>query len=155
MKKVFLFVLLGSLPSVCCPAASREGLKEFEGVVLQKQREILGACIFYIRGRNTVESTGSKWSPGEIKMISEIDLTTRTLAMRKPGYTPGPNSTYTFKYLDDSQLKGLEDTLRSLGRSFYDKSRPAFWYDLCKNAGVPEEQRTIPGAMAFLESCEK
>lgn len=152
MKKVFLFVLLGSLPSVCCLAASHDELKKSEGVALQQQREILGACILYLRARNTVESTGSKWSQGEIKMISEIDFTTKTFAMRVPGHTPGLNSTYTFKYLDDSQLKGLEDTLRSLGKSFYDKSRPALWCNLCKNAGVPEEQWTIPGAMAFLES---
>ena len=145
-------MLLGSLPNPCYSSAPYDELKKSEEVALQQNREILGACILYIRARNTVEPKGRKWSQGEIKMISEIDLTTRTLAIRVPGYTPGPHSTYTFKYLDDSQLNELERTLISLGKSFYDASRPAFWYDLCRNAGVPEGKWSIPGAMAFLES---
>ncbi len=154
MKKVFWFVLLVSLPNFCYSSAPHDELKKPEEFALQKNREILGACILYLRTRNTVESTGRKWSQGKIKIISEIDFTTRTLVMSAPGWTFS-NSAYTFKYLDDSQLNGLEDTLLSLGKSFNDKSRPALWYDLCKNAGVPEEKWSIPGAMAFLESSKE
>ncbi len=154
MKKVMFFVVLGSVFNPCYSAAPHDELKQSGEVAIQQHREILGACILYLRALTKADSL-KVWAEGEIKMITQIDPTKRTLVMRPQGSLSDDSFTYTFKYLTDSQLRGMEEVIKSLRKTLDDREIPLYWYKLCENAGVPKEQQTPQGTMAFLESCKE
>jgi hypothetical protein len=149
MKKIFWFVLLGTVSSFCGAAASSDE------VVLQQDREILDAALLHLQVRNIVVTQGILELSSKITFTSE----TKNLVMTVPQYGVNPDWVYTFKYLDESRVKELADIIKTLEDIFYEGKRPNQVVKvLCEKAGVPSPDTrnwTIAGARNFLEKCRK